>query len=212
MIYIEQLLFIPMTMWVFWLLVLLSLSNSTLAHKKIYIFGAESSGTRFLSSGVAFLFDNEWSGLNPGCRYISRELSLQHVSLPSNGRCDGKIVVIPNVDKCSTLPTNFRWFANITNVLSLDENALAIIITRDSYFTQRSIAKNHCSMGSEIVKMEFDTSTSLINHALETFPTRTLLISYEVMSLFPTHEWYRIESFLNLKRRGTYKPFRNGNK
>lgn len=184
------------------------------AHKRIYVFGAESSGTRYMSSGVAKLFDStiEWSGYIPACRYINRDVSIQHVSLPSNGRCNGNIVVIPTVDKCEKLPTEYRWFANVTNILTLDKDAVAIVISRDGYFTKRSIAKNHCSMEMEVVEKEFDTANKIINHAIETFPERVLLVSYEILSLFPSHEWHRVENFLGIKRQSNYKPFKNGNK
>lgn len=158
------------------LLVALSLVVSVVGtHKRIYVMGPESSGTRYLASGVSLLFDkeSEWSGYIPGCHYISREISIQHVSLPSNGRCTGEApLILPHVDKCEKIPQEYRWFANITNILQNDPLSIAIFISRDEFFTTRSIEKNHCSMGGAITKQEFDTGkwwvvvvTTCGNHA-----------------------------------------------
>jgi hypothetical protein len=133
------------------------------------------------------------------------------VSLPSNGRCNGEIVIIPHVDKCESLPTQYRWFVNITNVLLTNPDAVAVLISRDSYFTQRSITKHQCFSGKSVPKSELDTANRIIKDALNKFPTRVILVSYELLSTFPETEWGRVEKFLGLERHGKYIPFKNGN-
>lgn len=157
--------------------------------------------------------DSDWKGYMPGCHYISRTLSIQHISLPSNGKCNGKINIIRDVDLCSAIPTDYRWFADVNSILDNDKHAVAVFISRDGYFTKRSILKNHCNNNKNITQLEFDTAKKIIKSALENFPDRTLLVGYELMANFPVHQWHRIEDFLSVPRHedSFFKPFKNGN-
>lgn len=190
-------------------------------YNNIFIGGTESSGTRYVSKNVARLIGlrGNWNGNVPECKTINGT-SIRHVSIPSMGRCIDGINVVPEVPSCKPggkkLSMPLRWHANFTSMLELDPKSIAIIITRDSYFTQRSMTrkcKKYTNDHIRITNNEFDMATKIIDQVLKEFPNRVLLISYEVFTRFSWIEWDRIKRFLRLED-STIEPlpFKSGNK
>jgi hypothetical protein len=178
-------------------------------HQEVYVFGAESSGTRFLSRGVAVLFRNKlrWNGESPACKVIG-DNKVAHVSLPWGSTCNGVIKVTQDFDICHHT-FNGRHFANITNMLSLRENIRAVLVFRNETFTIKSILKNHCFMGQGVAQMEYDMAISLMNDAISAYPGRVIVVQYE--SLGESATWVRIGNFLGIKNIKV-PLFKNGNK
>jgi hypothetical protein len=180
-------------------------------HHEVYIFGPESSGTRYLSRGIANLFENKlrWNGESPPCKMIG-DNKVAHVSLPWGSTCNGRVKITQDFDICHH-SFRGRHFANITNMLLLRKNIRAVLVFRNETFTKRSILKHHCFMGKKVANMEYDVAISLMNDAVEKFPDRVILVQYE--SLGDRETWDRIGSFLEIKDVNIKVPiFKNGNK
>lgn len=184
----------------------------------IYIFGPASSGTRYVSSCVSRIIDSEskWDGYLPACNHVNDKYTIQHVSLPTNGYCNEKEPLILDYTNYCTLGVPkeyYRWFTNITSILEHDRDALAVIVVRDGYFTKRSMKKNHCAtLPMSIVEREYDLANQLIGEALEVYPDRIALLSYELLSKFPKHEWKKVERLLGVREGSSdVPPFKNKN-
>lgn len=176
----------------------------------VYVFGPESSGTRYLSRGISLLYDkrNKWDGESPPCHG-----NVQHISLPWGSVCNkARHRVVDDVDLC-TKSIGGRWFANVTSVLLKDRSRKAILIARDNSFTLRSVTKHHCFLGQDVAQKEHDLAISLIRQAIDVVPNQVLLVSYESMANFPKHEWRRIVEFLGIDHGHLrHAPvFKNGN-
>lgn len=179
-------------------------------YEQIYIFGTESSGTRFLSRSVASLFDNRlrWNGEMPACKRVA-DKKVVHVSLPWGDWCDGRIQIEQDFDICNK-HIHGRKFANITNTLKSNDKRIAIIINRNKDYVIKSIRKHHCK-SENFTNMEYETAQSIIKRATEEISSRILQVEYE--RLDTDEEWFKILKFLNLSKRKFKKPkFVNGNK
>lgn len=179
--------------------------------KEYYIFGTESSGTRFLSRNVAKIIDSnvKWDGEMPACRKIGNNGDkVVHVSVPWGGTCNGHIDIQQNFDICER-SVRGRKFANITNTILTSENRKAIIVIREKEFVIRSIRKHHCFMSKEIAEREYKTSINLIQEAVNNLPAnRILVVKYE--NLGKRDVWGKISDFVG-ERNELVPVFKNGN-
>lgn len=181
--------------------------------RNIYIIGTESSGTRYVSRGIYDVIKKRngiWDGERPPCKFVDHHLSIHHVSIPFGSYCDGFINILQHVDLCHKIPSN-RFFLNVSNVLMMNKNDKAIIILRDSYFTKRSILKNHC-YEKRLLDVEYEMSIQIIKEAIDKFDNtkQLLVVNYETMAIYNEREWRRISDFLG----AMYKEplaFYNGN-
>ena len=181
----------------------------------VYVFGLESSGTRYISRGIAKSIDEKthWGGESPAC-WKHKDGDIQHISLPWGGTCDGhEKRTKKEVNLCS-FPHHHppgRWFANITNVLNGFPDRKAVVIVRVSEFTLPSVMKHHCFKGKEIAIEEEKYGRQIIREALEKVPDQILLTHYESMYYFSEYEWKRIYTHFNIRDPKPHPDFLNGN-
>ena len=164
-----------------------------------YIFGPESSGTRFLSRTIAATTAStsiSWDGENPAC-WSER---VQHISLPWGQTCADHVgeadVIIPEVDLCSKSVSG-RWFANVTGTLLAHATSRAVAIVRDLEYTLPSVIAHHCS-DAEVATRQNELARQLIEEAVEAVPDRILLVDYETLSVDGRSEWMRVFSYLGI--------------
>lgn len=159
------------------------------APESVYVFGPESSGTRYVSRVVSRMLtseQNDWNGEFPACFH-----GVQHISLPWGGVCDGALRVVRDVDLCSRRgPASNRWFANISSTLEKHPSARAIAITRNENDTLRSVMSHHCFMGKRVAEREHRLAMKLIDQ-VKSHP-RVLHLKYEDI------EWARVVEFLHI--------------
>ena len=178
-------------------------------HGPIYVFGPESSGTRFISRSIAKVLDPtaDWDGELPPCHMTSGG-GLQHVSLPFGQSCwdesylakwdaDGSPPLEKDVDLCSRTPSSSRWFADVTATLKARPQARAVIIVRDPEFSLDSVEVEHCPERDRAVKEQV-FARSLIRDALKEVPAQIVMINYENMFYFARYEWSRVFHHLGL--------------
>ncbi|GBG32647.1 TPR repeat-containing protein yrrB [Hondaea fermentalgiana] len=191
--------------------------------KTIYVFGPESTGTRFMTRSLSKLFEptSRWDGEYPACKtHIDPEgggyVNIQHLSLPWGGWCDGAIRIVPEIDMCNTLqkPKYGRFFVDIETLLKRVPNARAIVLSRDAKYTMRSVLKHHCSNRIMAAK-EHQTALDLISKAVESpeVGNRVLRVEYESLGLLPELTWSQIMRFADIQRPANFSPpaFRSGN-
>ena len=178
--------------------------------KEIYIFGSESSGTRYLSREVAKMLDStlRWDGERPACKRVARGNKVVHVSVPWGMTCNGEINVLPSFDACDKVIVG-RQFTNITHTLLSKVNRKAILIFREKEYSIKSIIKHHCFLGREVAFKEYDMAMTLMHDAIDyDFGDRLMVVKYE--ELGNILEWKKIAAFLGVGLRKTPR-FKNGN-
>ena len=123
---------------------------------KVYVFGLESSGTRYVSRGIAQQINpvTTWDGQSPPC-WSWRGNRVIHVSLPHGMYCSSEdlehpMSIVDNADvMCQPwvrpVPntSRVRWIANITSTLMAAPEARAVIVTRPMIFQRVSKLSNH---------------------------------------------------------------------
>ena len=180
------------------------------AATRVYVFGPESSGTRFLSRTIASTLDvttnqsssSSWDGENPACwDQHPPAWRVEHLSLPWGGSCSGHVgeenVVVDDVDLCSKNQFG-RIFTNITSTLLARPTAKAVTIVRDVKYTLPSVVLNHCS-DADVALGQNTLARQLIDEAAAALPSSQLLqVDYETMSADGRTEWTRIFDFLGL--------------
>ena len=126
--------------------------------KTVFVFGLESSGTRFVSRAIARALNPNtlWDGQGGPCWWW-RGHRIVHVSLPMFGICGPEEVdmhrdwptVVSDADLCYEPSTDLRrsaprWIANITStVLRAGRAARAIVVTRSHIFQRVSKLNTH---------------------------------------------------------------------
>mmetsp|Transcript_22756 Transcript_22756/g.44684 ORF Transcript_22756/g.44684 Transcript_22756/m.44684 type:complete len:295 (-) Transcript_22756:477-1361(-) len=208
-------------------------------HFKIFIAGPESSGTRFLSRGIAQLLDPEveWDGEFPICKRFqetspapwqkrNRTFDIVHISLPlGGGSCmpdDIYTIPIPETyDTCEDHNwTPARVFYDTYEFLKAHPTtSKTIFITRDRPSVMRSKLSHHCVDNPEGAKIEIEHALGIIQRQLLSNVTKsnTLEIEYEEFDNFPLLTWLKVVLFLDLHVLDDYNfnklPFfKTGNK
>ena len=176
------------------------------AVKCIIVFGLESSGTRYVSRAVAKLQNpkSAWNGEFPEC-YHYKSTVFQHVSLPFYGTCNPhEKTPVLSYDVCEQKPHR-RFIVNATEVMRRQSSCKAIVVTRSVWERRSSTEKQkHCVFRNKTLEEEY-TSLKQLNLLLETFPTRTQLISYEWLTTHPKYVWQTLASFLSLNYNVSYE-------
>ena len=184
-------------------------SSKTSSSTRVYVFGPESSGTRFLSRTIASTIDvatnfsssSSWDGENPACWDQSPPAwKVEHLSLPWGGSCSSsgnENVIVDDVDLCSKNEFG-RIFTNITSTLLARPLAKAVTIVRDVKYTLPSVVLNHCT-DVDVALGQNTLARQLIDDAAAALPSSQLLqVDYEAMSAAGHTEWRRIFNFLGL--------------
>ena len=183
----------------------------------VFVFGLESSGTRFLSRAIASAIKpTKWDGERPPCWRDSR-WKIHHISLPWGGRCNNKsasskfTTVSPDMCAVRGYPRKGRWFADITSIMRSNPRHRAVIIERNAEFSYLSSLKKYCPFPNAS-KAERDYGRALIRGALAAVPGQIMLVHYEALLWYGQHEWMRIFEHIGLGE--THHPlpeFRDGN-
>ena len=184
----------------------------------VFVFGLESSGTRFVSRAIASAIKpTNWDGEKPPCWHDSR-WKIHHISLPWGGQCNDKTAsskfttVSPDMCAVRGYPRrNTRWFADITSILRSNPRHRAVIIERNAEFSYLSSFKQHCPFPNAS-KAERDYGRALIRGALAAVPGQIVLVHYETLLWYGQHEWMRIFEHIGLGGNHHSLPeFRDGN-
>ena len=139
--------------------------------KTVFVFGLESSGTRFVSRGIAQQLNpaTRWDGQSPPC-WSYRGHRVIHVSLPHGMYCsaedlerpasivqDADVMCKPWVRPVSN-DSRVRWIANITATLAATPDSHAVVVTRPMVFQRLSKLSNH-GCGTQQPMTSIDQST-----------------------------------------------------
>lgn len=123
------------------------------APKTVFVFGLESSGTRFVSQALARALNpgTLWDGQSPPCWWW-RGHRIVHVSLPMLGMCNPddydqpEAALLADANMCQPLPSEapLRWIANISSTLErAGEAARAVVVNRHHIFQRVSKMHKH---------------------------------------------------------------------
>ena len=173
--------------------------------RDVYVFGPESSGTRFLSrtiAGVVTGWTTLWDGEFPSCWSESKPWTVQHISLPWGSTCQehkGEPDRIEDaVDMCASQPGG-RWFANVTSALLAHTEARAVAIVREEQYTLPSVLEHHCD-DRGVALAQNVLARQLIDEAVAPGAAggRVLRVSYEAMSSDGRAQWSRIFDHLGV--------------
>lgn len=183
-------------------------------HIKVFVVGPESSGTRYLTRGIAQLIDvnTTWDGEIPVCKRFRerginkpRTYDIVHISLPLGGGTCNELDITPVPEDFETCERHdwgrYRVFYDTFDFLARNpHNARTIFITRDRSATIKSKLKYHCPNNPTGAGAEFDLALTLIRKHLLSNITHnsTLEIEYEEFDNFPLLTWLKIVLFLDL--------------
>lgn len=190
----------------------------------MYIFGLESSGTKYVSHALSKLlhFSTTWDGQNPAC-WSYRGHSIQHISLPHGESCaagdaEGGMRIVAEADMCEVGPESAardpprtRWIVNVTSTLLAAPSCKAIVVTRSSVFQRMSKLFGHgCgSASADGVRRELrqfrkhmawrredSLSRQMIVQAFDHFGAhgRIIAVPYEELEWLGSHHWGRISA------------------
>lgn len=165
--------------------------------RHIFVFGLESSGTRYLSRALAHsITHTNWDGEYPAC-WTHNSIKVVHYSLPWLRNCEfNTSFTAQAIDLCKTQPP-FRFFANITALLKQTNDSKAILIVRNHKCRIPSVVKGHCPNLTR-AEMEHKKGAQIMRNALIAVPEQVLLINYDFFGTFTTYLWHKIKSFLEL--------------
>ena len=170
------------------------------AVKCVIVLGLESSGTRYLSRGIAKLQDPQstWNGESPEC-YRAGPLEVEHVSLPFFAACNPhEETPVLAYSECEQKP-RVRFIVNATEVMRRRPECKAVVVTRSAWERRSSTeSRKHCTLRSKNIEEE-RKGWEQLHLALKTFPKRTRLISYEWFSTIPDYVWHHLSVFLELR-------------
>ncbi|GBG32648.1 Hypothetical Protein FCC1311_088732 [Hondaea fermentalgiana] len=174
----------------------------------IFVFGPESTGTRFMSRSLSKMLEpmSKWDGEAPACKvhedpFHKIHVKIQHISLPWGGYCDGAIHIVSDLDLCDKrqrLPFS-HFFVDIEEVLRRTPHSKAIVLTRDPLFAMRSVLEHHCHE-PEVAAKERDAALELIRKAISSpdVGDRVLHVQYESLGVIPRILWSQITQFFDL--------------
>lgn len=178
--------------------------------KSIYVVGLESSGTRALTKLIASMVSPAttsitWDGANPPCYN-----NVHHVSLPYNDFCTDAIPIIKDTfAPCGTrLPPHPRFILNISHILQTNINAVAVIVTRSlqSVWTSTKRKANgvHCDSFTNFSN-ESRLALTIMKDALESYPAKTIVVSYHSLAYFKKRIIYDLAKFFKKHNWNTHE-------
>ena len=179
--------------------------------RRLYVFGLDGSGTRYVSRALSKAVDphSTWDGEEGFC-HTMRGVDINHVSLPG-GRstsksstqvkqgCDGQMNLVEHVDHCERVPLPTRWFANITTILASDPNSRGIIVTREKETRLHGALRTCPDKSMALAEMDFGQEQ--VDLALRAVPRQLLTARYEDFGSNLEGQWRRIFDWV-----GWYMP------
>ncbi|GBG29805.1 Hypothetical Protein FCC1311_060252 [Hondaea fermentalgiana] len=178
--------------------------------RTLFVFGPESSGTRFIARALAnaSLPGAVWDGENPAC-WRHGALVVQHISLPWGSNCSKPMDYISRVNTCGEQKYG-RIMPDIAETLRHFHSSRAVIITRDPGMTMRSVLRTHCSNRTR-AELEHAAALLSIEKALAApdLRGRVLHLQYEAFSAVPAYVWRQLKHFTGLE--GPAPEFHSGN-
>lgn len=175
---------------------------------EVWIFGLESSGTRWLANAVyrarhaGDAKARKWDGEHPPCMG-----KVNHVSLPWGQTCeamrrsDGEWPLPPvrvmQPDMCAAQGKG-RMQVDISGVLAADPTARAVFIVRPREAQEAGVVSNgHCNHETAL-RAEGHQGEQLMIDAQRAFPERTVMTYYEDYCWRRREVWEQLQAFLGL--------------
>jgi hypothetical protein len=191
--------------------------NGAARRQRIYVFGLDGSGTRYVSRALSKAVDprSKWDGEDGFCQ-TSRGIDLNHVSLPGGSStsksskqwkqgCDGQMNLVEHVDHCERVALPTRWFANVTAILEADPFSKGLIIHREPEARLRS-AMQSCP-DKALATAERDFAQEQLDLALKAMPRQLHTVHYEDFGSSHEMQWRRIFDFLGWWMPADLEPF-----
>lgn len=199
--------------------------SSSAATSCVFVFGLESSGTKFVATHIArgiaptepgaFLHEllfTARSGGSATCWKGAGGSSVQHISLPSGCTCTTARYrsMIEGVDACEDEPLG-RWVADVVATMRRHPACTGIVVERLQRYGHLSRASQHCDSEPLLREEEAAARRSLAPALANAREHRLLRVSYE--SLVNATTWQAIANHTRMAMPRAWPPaFRDGDR